>query len=277
MAQAFRTPLLVLGKEPLLRRIVCEARYQDGQLYLDHCGRLLKRLLTGAPEWVVAPDPTPQGTAVYSLRTGVQLAFSMSSASLVLDKTATDEVIDEAEVAGFLEHVESTLGLVLDELEATEFTHVGYREHHYFSFETKEESEKWLQELGVATITPALYQAFATTPEALGVALVMQGEDCRYRIALNGIERSAQIPAGETVLNVRASAAPRNQKQVLIEALKKKRQRQINSAFAVVLDIDAFLLNPTEVNLRAFAQEHAETNLKRFREALPKDRIRKGK
>jgi len=56
-----------------------------------------------------------------------------------------------------------------------------------------------------------------------------------------------------------------------------KRQRQINSAFAVVLDVDAFLLDPTEPDLRGFVEERARTNLAQFREALPKDTAKKGK
>jgi hypothetical protein len=277
MAKPFSTHTLVRGKEPMLRRMLCEVRYQDGQLYLDRCGRLLKQLLGQAPEWVVAPNPTPQGTAVYNLRTATQLGVSMNSTSLTLDKTTTNEVIDPAEAEEFLAQIGSVLGLVLDELEVSDFTRIGFREQYYFSFEDKEESEKWLQDLGLVVVAPSLSQAFAASPDALGVSLVLQGQDCRYRIALNGIERNAQIPVGETVLAVRASTVPRGQRKVLLEAMKKQRQRQINSAFAVEVDIDAFQLEPVEPDLNGFAREHAQTNLQQFREALPKDPAKKGR
>src|SRR5262245_4350102 len=120
MAKAFSTFTLIRGREPLLRQVACEVRYHDGQLYLDRCGRLLKVLLGKAPEWAAAPGPTPQGTSAYNLRTGAQLGFSMASASLALDKTATDEVIDQAEVDEFLRQVDTAFALVLDELEVTE-------------------------------------------------------------------------------------------------------------------------------------------------------------
>jgi hypothetical protein len=84
------------------------------------------------------------------------------------------------------------------------------------------------------------------------------------------------LPVGDTVLTVRASAADKNQRKVLLETLKKNRQRQVNSAFAVVLDIDAFLLDPADPDLAAFAREHARTNLQSFREALSKDITGKG-
>jgi hypothetical protein len=70
---------------------------------------------------------------------------------------------------------------------------------------------------------------------------------------------------------------PKGQKKALVEALKVQRQRQINSAFAVVLDLDAFLLDPVEPDLRAFVGERIKTNLTQFRDALPKDTPRKGK
>src|SRR5205823_1035418 len=116
------------------------------------CGRLLKQLLGQAPEWVVAPEPTPQGTSLFNVRTGAQVGISMGSASLALDRRTADEVIDASELEEFLAQIDSALGLVVDELEVSQFTRVGYREDYYFSCESKEESETWLQGLGVVSV-----------------------------------------------------------------------------------------------------------------------------
>jgi hypothetical protein len=277
MAKAFSTSTLIKGKEALLRQMVCEVRYQDGQLYLDRCGRLLKTLLSQAPEWVVGTEPTTKGTIVYDLTTGTQLGLSMASASLSLDRSITDEVITEEEADRFLEQIDSVLQLVLDEFEIADYSRVGYREHYYFAFENKDDSEKWLQELGLIQVASSLYQAFEATHDLMSFIVGMQGPTCRYQITLSGIERSAQVPVSAAVLNVRTSAVPKNQKKLLLESMKKQRQRQINSAFAVVLDIDAFLVDPVELDLRNYVQEHARMGVKRFREALPKDAPKKGK
>jgi hypothetical protein len=270
MAKAFTTYTRICGKEPMLRRIVFELRYQDGQLYLDHCGRLLKRLLKASTEWVVASEPTSQAASLYNVTTGTQLGFSSSSASLLIDKTVSDELIDAEEVATFLEQVDPVLGMVLDELEVSEFLRIGFRQHFYFPCDTQEESEQWIRNLGVVAVSSNVAQAFAGSLEDLGFAITLQGEECRYRIALNSIERSAQVPVGDTVLSIRTSGIPRGQKKALVDALKKKRQRQINSAFAVLLDMDAYLLEPVEPNLQDFVQERVENNLKKFADALPK-------
>ena len=37
--------------------------------------------------------------------------------------------------------------MVIDELEIAEVTRVGYREQYYFSFDDKEDSEKWIADL----------------------------------------------------------------------------------------------------------------------------------
>jgi hypothetical protein len=277
MAKAFTTYKLLKGKEPLLRRMVCEVRYEDGHLYLDHCGRLLKRLVQGVPEWVVSPDPTPQGTSLFHLVEGLQLAFSLRAASLDLNRRDGEEVIDPDERERFTRRTEEILGLVLDELEATQFTRLGYREWYYFSFENKSEMEQWLHDLGVFSVSRPLVDAFQAKQEALGFSLVMEGQDCHYRIALNGFERSAQVPIGETTLTIRSSAVSSKQKKVLLEALKKERHRQINAAFSAVLDIDTYRLEPPEVELGEFVRECTTTNLDRFRSALPKENGKKGK
>jgi hypothetical protein len=270
MSKAFTTVALLRGKEPILRHMTCEVRYDGGYLYLDQCGRLLKKLVGSGADWIVAPHPTPQGTTAFNVLAGTSLGFGFQSASLKLDRTASDEKIEVEEVEAFIKQTGDVLEMVIDELEVTEFTRVGYREQYHFPFENKDEAEKWISELGLFSVSPNLLQAFQVTPEALGVALVAQGQDCRYRIALNGIERPAQVPVGDSSVVMQATTATKKQKRVLLEAMKKQRQRQINSAFAVVLDIDAFLLEPAECDLAGFVGERNRTNLAMFRDAVAK-------
>jgi hypothetical protein len=276
MAKAFSTVKLLKGKEPFLRRMVCEVRFQDGQLYLDHTGRLLKKLVRD-PSWVISPDPTTTGTTVFHMIEGLQLSFSLHSVSLDLDRSNSDEVIQSEEAVRYVARAEETLGFVADELEVTEFSRLGFRQWYYFSFDNKEETEQWLRDLRLFSFSPNLAACFDAAPEAMGVSLILQGQACHYRLALNGIERSAQLPMGDTSLNVRASAVSPKQKAVLIQALKKRRQRQINSSFAAVLDIDAYRKEPKELELGQFLRDCLEGNLDRFRNALPKDDGKKGK
>src|SRR5262249_34942830 len=121
-------------------------------------------------------------------------------------------------------------------------------------------------------------EAFEGQPDATSFATVIEGEECRRRIALTGIEQAAQMPIGDSVINVQARKLRKNQRTAFIESMKKKRLRQINSAFAVVLDIDTFLENPDSVDIKGFIKRHSVENLRRFREAVsPEARGGKGK
>jgi hypothetical protein len=276
MAKAFSTVKLLKGKEPFLRRMVCEVRFHDGQLYLDRTGRMLKKLVQDAA-WVISPEPTSKGTTVFHMVEGLQLSFSMYGASLDLDRINTEELIDAEEADRFVASAEANLGFVVDELEASEFERLGFRQWYYFSFDSKEETEEWLRGLGLFSASPNLLASFQAEPEAMGVSFVMQGQDCHYRILLNGIERSAQLPMGETNLNIRASAVSEKRKTALLAALKQKRQRQLNAAFAVVLDMDTFRLEPEELELSQFLGDCVKSNLERFRNSLPKENSKKGR
>lgn len=276
MAETFTVAKLVKGREPFLRRLVCEVRFEDGQLYLDHTGRLLKKLLRTA-DWIVAPEPTTKGTTVVHLVHGLQLSFSMNAASLSLDRAHGDEIISAADVDCFIEQAEQSLGFVLDELETTEFSRLGFRQIYYFTFESKEETESWLRQLGLISVSPTLAEGFQADPEAMGASIVMRGETCSFRIALNGIERPAQIPWGESTMNIRASTASKRQREILIEAQKANRKRQINSSFAAELDIDSYRIDPVELELGDFLRDWAKFNLDRFRASLPNDSEKKAR
>jgi hypothetical protein len=275
MSKSFTTVNLLHGKEPILRHMTCEVRY-EGYLYLDHCGRLLKKLVGDGSEWIVAPNPTVQGTTAFNIVAGTSLGFNLQSARVTLERTSGDEKIEAEEAEAFIEQAGDTLETVVDELEVTELTRVGYREQYHFPVESKEEAEKWIGELGLFSVSPNLLQAFQATLETLGVALVVRGQECSYRIAVNGIERPAQIPVGDSSVVVRETATSKKQRKALLEAMKKQRQRQINSAFAVILDIDAFLLEPAECDLADFIGKRTRTNLAMFRDAVSKPGL-KGK
>jgi hypothetical protein len=276
MAKGYSTVKLLKGKEPFLRRMVAEVRFHDGQLYLDHTGRLLKKLVQD-PAWVISPDPTPQGTTVFHMVESLRLSFSMHSASLDLDWSNSDEVIDAEKADRYITTAEETLGFISDQLEVTEYERLGFRQWYYFSFDSKEETEHWLRDLRLFSFSGDLAASFEATSEAMGVSIIMQGQECHYRIALNGIERSAQLPMGDTSLNVRATAVSQKQKTVLLEALKQRRQKQINSAFAALLDIDTYRNEPKELDLGKFLKDSLEGNLERFRQALPNEDGKKRK
>ncbi len=277
MAKGFTTYRAINGKEPLLRHMVCEVRCRDGHLYIDHCGRLLRKLLHSSPDWVVAADPNSNGTKVFHLSAGVTLNLSMQGASLELNKTATDECISAQESLQFAELADSSFGLIFDELEITEWSRIGFRELYYFPCETKADSEQWMRELGLVSLSASVATSFEGRVDSVGVAVVVEGEDCSFRIAINGIERPAQLPVGAATLTIRSSGLSAKQDEALNKTLLQKRQRQINAAFAAVVDIDAYRNDPIELDVAGFIQECTTKNLDRFRDSLSTPNGKKGR
>jgi hypothetical protein len=268
---------LIKGKEPLLRRVVCEVRFRDGHLYLDHCGRLLKKLVNSSPEWILGNEATPGGAQAFQMASGSALAFSRHSTSLSMDYTTADETIEDTQVEQFAEVADDAFGLIFDELEVKEWSRIGYRESYHFSCESKAEAFRWLTELGLVTVSATLPGSFQGTPQAIELSFELEGTDCSYRIGLGGIERAAQVPIGDATLTVRPSLLPEKQKDVLKQKLKQQRQRQINAAFAALIDIDAYRENPVEVEPGSFIRECNTENLHRVRAAIPTTNNKKGK
>lgn len=269
----FRTTHLINGKEPLLRRIVCEVRYRDGHLYLDHCGRLTRELvnLPGC----VQIDATTGGASILKLSLGGLLTFSSSAVSFQVDRANTDDIIEPNEVAEFASFASTAFDCVFDQLEIREYARIGYRELYYFPSEDKEDAEAWLLGAGENVASASLARAFGGTIEQLAFTTSIAGSDMSYRIGLAGVERAAQIPVGDNNISVRSSALPSNQRSALKESLKIKRHRQINTAFSVVLDVDAFVDDPQEIAVKGLVTECNSTNLDRFRLAYTSKGIEK--
>jgi len=187
---------------------------------------------------------------------------------LSLDKTTADEPVTEDEQRDFIEAVDIFSRVVIDELSLREFPRMGVRCLYYFPCESKEESEGWLRGLGLFGVSQKLLLAFGATVEAAGASMVLTGQECRYRIALNGVEINAQIDMGPEILQVRASKLPEGQKAHLREQMKQHRRRQVNSGYAVVADVDAYHEDPPIPDPRDFATTHIGSILDLLRAAV---------
>jgi hypothetical protein len=259
---------LLKGKEPLLRQMIFELRYRQGYSYLDKCGKILNRITRELPEWILGNQASPQGTALYSMRNRCRFNFSATRLDLGLDYTLADGPIPDEDAGTFIEYVAYLSQLVIDELTLTEFPRMGLRVLYYFPFDSKEESERWLAGLGVFSVAPELLKAFGAELDAAGLSTVLAGEDCRYRVAFNGVETSAQLDVGSELLTVRASFLKENQRKILMEQLRQKRHRQVNSSFAVVADVDAYLEEPPSPDPGDFSRRTIDTVLPMIRAAV---------
>lgn len=266
---AFRVRHTIRGATPILKSLIAQIRFEDGQLYLDRCGRMLRQLMAeSGGEWTAATASPEGGAGVTNIATGHRFNFGWESASLSLDYSGVADEIDTEGQQRFVGAAENLLEWVTDQLEVKRVIRVGFRQRYFFPFDSKEETERWLMGLGLFSLSPSLTAAFGGECDGVYFRTVFKLPDCWLRLSLGGIERSAEIPAGDTMVSVRQSVATRNNKKALLEAMKQKRARQIDPAYFADYDLDAYLEEPESYNLESFLREHAQNGLDRLRAAL---------
>ena len=84
------------------------------------------------------------------------------------------------------------------------------------------------------------------------MAVVVAGEDYKFRIAFNGVERQAQLDIGDGLLPVRARDLPSGQREILLKQEKNKAKALRNSQHAAMIDVDMYQDDPVEFDTRHF-------------------------
>lgn len=116
------------------------------------------------------------------------------------------------------------------------------------------------------SLSPQFSAAFGGQFESAGIAAVIAGNDRKFRVAFNAIERHAQLDLGEGLLQVRASSLSKKQNKHLQKQELVKRRMRSNPEYAALIDIDAFQEEPDSVDPRDFI----ETSLQQIPAGLTK-------
>jgi hypothetical protein len=246
-------------KTAILQKIVFELRYRRGYLYLDKCGRTVDALMANQPEWVLKDESvSPQNAPLISLRNQCALTFSSKKLDLGLEMQPGGEPLTETDIDTFTGQVEAASALIIEELGLRDFERIGFRTWYLFPFQTMAECRDWVVGLGLIQVSNQFRQAFGDKLNALGASAVFEGS-VNFRVAVNQVERTAQIDLGQEILNVRASKLANKQREVFLQQLKVKKRMLANPEFAVMIDVDAFQDEPKTLSLREFVQTSIST------------------
>jgi hypothetical protein len=270
---------LINGKEPLLRQIVFEIRYNHGYNYLDRCGKILNRISKEHGEWVIGAQITPQNANLYSMRNGCRFTFSFTTCNLSLDRINSDAIISTNDIKDFANQSHDMTTVVIDELGLTEFARIGLRAWYYFPCETKREADIWLKDLGVVAVAPDLVSTYGGDVESQSLAVVIAGQDHRVRIGFDTFEKSDQIAAGPETVNFKASKLAKGQKDFLRKQLKERRKSEINTKFAALIDFDSFHEDPFSIDQHDFIIKSFGLFMDKFHgtlSSIKKNSIKKG-
>lgn len=245
----------IRGKEAILHKITFELRYHYGMTYLDRCGRTVNTIMRDHPEWTLLSDhPNPQDAPLVSLANSAVFHFSGRKLDLSLERPIGEAPLRDKDVERFSEQVDVLTASVIDQLGLEEFSRIGFRAWFVFSCASKEEAEQWLQGLGCYSTSDTLAVAFAGEIEATNFAVVIAGEDRKFRIAFNGVERQAQMDIAQGILNVRVRDLHKDQKRVLLEQQRMKARLHRSPEHAAMIDVDAYQEDPSLVESRSFVE-----------------------
>lgn len=255
------------GREALLHKVVFDVRYRFGFSYLDSCGRTANTIMREFPEWFLRSDsPNPQNAPLVSLRNGCLFNFSALKYDLSLERPTGEAPLLEDNVAQFSSQAESLHAIIIDNLGLEVFTRMGCRAWYLFPCSSKEDSEEWLMGLGCYSIFDSLVKAFGSRVDSTSMSVVILGEDRKYRIAFNGVERRAEIDMGQGILGVRPRDLHEGQHKFLVEQQRLKTRIRQSPEFAAMIDVDAFLEDPQVIGPKNFI----DTSLERFLPFLEK-------
>src|SRR6266404_5664512 len=188
---------MLRGKEPQLRKLIYELRYEQGYLYLDRCGRILDRIGREKPEWMPAGEISPQQAPLFNIQNRIRFTFGAKKIDLLLDQMFPGSpLIDESARAEFARAAEDMSRLVVQELQLESFARIGVRSFFQFSMENETESQQWLAGLGLFAVSPKFLGAFHSKSAAADLTAVLVGEECRYRVEVSSIETVTQLDMG---------------------------------------------------------------------------------
>ena len=130
---------------------------------------------------------SPQNSPLISVANNCVFNFSTLKMDFGLEQPVESE-IEQADVNHFIEQIDLVSRIVIDQLGLKEFSRIGIRAWYLFRCQDKEESERWLKQLNLFSISDRLKEAFGGEVESAGMSAIIAGQDRKFRIALNGAE-----------------------------------------------------------------------------------------
>jgi hypothetical protein len=257
----------ILGRPALYHKLVYEVRYDQGFVYLDRCGTTANRIVQNYPEWIPnTQNINPQQAPFVHALTGIQFNFGPLKYDFSLDQRInSDAPISKEDVNDFVREAEAVSQIVNEELELSKFTREGFRVWYVFPTASDADSRDWICKFQGVSIQKEMPGAFGGSLESLGYTMVVDSEERKFRISVNGVERTEKLDIGSELLRQLPRNLPKNQREHLLAQLQAKRRLLVNPQSAVMIDVDAFIEDPIEIAPTDFMVE----SLKSIEKALP--------
>lgn len=255
MAQA------VNGIFPVMLKVVFEIRYRQGYTYLDRCGRTINLIQEYHPDWILTGggQPSAQGATMFNVETGSKFSFSSLKIDVGIDRPSRDGDLDEQKIQVLSREAEELTAIVIDQLGLAEFSRIGCRVWYLFPTQTAEDAMKFLESLNLFDVSSTLTSAFGGEREAASFAVTINGQDRKFRVGFETVERTIEVDLGDAVVNVPVQLLPSHErKKALIEQQKTASRRRKHPPFAAIIDVDAYREQPAFVKPGEFLLSSVE-------------------
>lgn len=225
----------------VVHQYVFELRYGFGHLYWDRCGKVINEIISDNQEWDF--DSIRNGVCHLTDREK-NLHFNYSAGKLDLTQTQSIKVGTLLPIGEFASCADSFSSVVVNALELTDFTRIGFRAWYLYPAGDREESQELVRRSKLARLHPGLQEALGNVTET-SYRLVVERPDHMVRIAVAPFEQAMDLPPGVIqTARERAKDHSRDQKRVLLDKIKAERVIKSYPQFGVLVDLDAYIEDP---------------------------------
>lgn len=222
-------------------RYVFELRYRFGYSFWDRSGSVCESVLRRFDDWRLTKIDAERASL---LDDQTNCALNFGHAKLDVSQGQNAEVSEIMPCDEFGKLTETLAGLVIEKLRVSDFSRIGFRQWFLYPAGSYEESQQLMGQLGSFRVSDSLLRDFGPVEERSFRAIVSCPTH-QVRVAVTPFEQAIDLPPGVIEKAHRSSKdVPKNQKRVLLDTLKAKRQIENYPQFGILVDLDAFIEEP---------------------------------
>ena len=234
-------------------RFIFELRYDSGELYWDHCGRIA-RSLAAKKGWALQSIDT-NGCHIWNEEQN--LVFTCSPTKLDLTQSQNQDVADLLPHGEFAAIAEEFSEVVVPALEVDSFPRIGFRLWTLFATESVEDASSRISRMSFFSPCKRLIDLGELSYMSHGV--VVARPEHMVRVAATPFEQQVRLaPSLITAAKAESHKRGKGQDKVLIQKMKAQKAIKSYPVTGVMVDLDAYIEDvpfPAQISIHTFVDE----------------------
>jgi len=207
---------MILFDNLKLNRVILELKFEDGFLYLDKCGSILKKIHADFSGWERVRITPDGGAVLKNKKDRLELLYSMSFIRFVQTEVEN--------LNKFRTITSDIIPVIISELDIGRFSRIGNRYLYLFPLKNIEQGEELIKKSDFFTVREEKIGFFGERLKNSRFVFVIESDYLNYRLDIYTIERDdAKLPEN---IKINETYTPK---------------------YALQFDIDVFTEKPTNV------------------------------